>query len=234
MSIAENLNVVRARIAAACVAAGRDPATVQLLAVSKTHSADAIRSAYQVGQHSFGENYLQEALRKQRELADLAIEWHYIGAIQSNKIRELAQHFSWVHGVASTKIAQRLSQQRLRSQAPLNVCIQVNVSGEISKSGCEPHEVLELASYIGKLPNIQLKGLMCIPHAEHPEGEFALLRNLLKQVQDTCPNAQVAGCSTPWIEPSVLSMGMSADLEVAVAQGSHLVRIGSAIFGLRK
>lgn len=218
-TIAENIAKVAARIREAAQAAGRDPATVGLLAVSKTKPAAAVREAHAAGLRDFGENYLQEALGKQAELADLPLNWHFIGPIQSNKTRPIAEHFQWVHSVDRLKIAQRLSEQRPAGLPPLNVCLQVNVSGEASKSGCAPEDLPALAEAVKQLPNLRLRGLMAIPEptaeraAQH--AAFARLRELLLDLN--------LGLDT-------LSMGMSDDLEAAIGEGATWVRIGTALF----
>ena len=221
-TLADNLATLTARIDHAAKAAQRDPASVQLLAVSKTKPASAIREAYAAGVREVGENYLQEALAKQQELRDLPLIWHFIGPIQSNKTKAIAEHFDWVHSVDRLKIAQRLSEQRPAGRAPLNICLQVNVSGEDSKSGCAPCELPALASAVAALPNLRLRGLMAIPEPTDDRAEqeaaFASLRQLQQRLG--------LGLDT-------LSMGMSHDLEAAIAQGATWVRIGTALFGAR-
>ncbi|ALZ83273.1 YggS family pyridoxal phosphate enzyme [Pseudomonas oryzihabitans] len=221
-TIAENSATVLERIAAASRTAGRDPATVGLLAVSKTKPAAALREAAGAGLRDFGENYLQEALDKQLELADLPLVWHFIGPIQSNKTRAIASHFDWVHSVDRLKIAQRLAEQRPPERGPLNICLQVNVSGEASKSGCHPDELPALATAVSQLPNLRLRGLMAIPEpTDDPASQraaFARLRTLSEALN--------LGLDT-------LSMGMSQDLEAAIAEGATWVRIGTALFGAR-
>ncbi len=221
-TIANNIAKVAARIREAAQAAGRAPDEVRLLAVSKTQPADAIRQASSAGLQDFGENYLQEALEKQGELADLPITWHFIGPIQSNKTKPIAEHFDWVHSVDRLKVAQRLSDQRPGSLPPLNVCLQVNVSGEASKSGCEPQDLPALAHAISTLPRLRLRGLMAIPEPTDDPAEqraaFASLRRLQQSLD--------LGLDT-------LSMGMSQDLEAAIAEGATWVRIGTALFGAR-
>ncbi len=221
-TIAENSATVLERIAAASRTAGRDPATVGLLAVSKTKPAAALREAAGAGLRDFGENYLQEALDKQLELADLPLVWHFIGPIQSNKTRAIASHFDWVHSVDRLKIAQRLAEQRPPERGPLNICLQVNVSGEASKSGCHPDELPALATAVNQLPNLRLRGLMAIPEpTDDPASQraaFARLRTLSEALN--------LGLDT-------LSMGMSQDLEAAIAEGATWVRIGTALFGAR-
>ena len=222
-----NLKEVRQRIVQACAAAGRPVHSVCLLAVSKTFDTDAVRQALAAGQHAFGENYVQEALDKISALADLRsqIDWHLIGPLQSNKTRAVAAAFDWVHSVDRLKIALRLSEQRPAGLPPLQVCLQVNISGQASKSGLLPDAVLAVARAVALLPNLRLRGLMAIP--EPAEGEPAqraphrALRELLGAL-----NAAGLGLDT-------LSMGMSADLEAAVAEGATVVRVGTAIFGGR-
>lgn len=220
-----NLQAVRRAIELAAQTAGRPLRDIVLLAVSKTFAADDVRQAYAAGQHVFGESYLQEALDKIEALRDLAIEWHFIGPIQSNKTRAIAENFSWVHSVDRLKIAERLSAQRPENMPPLNVCLQVNVSGEGSKSGVAPGETLQLARQIAALPRLRLRGLMAIPApARDPDVQrkpFAQLRELLQQL-----NAQGLALDT-------LSMGMSQDMQAAILEGATMVRIGSAIFGSR-
>ena len=222
--ITASLARVQARIAAACAAHGRAPGSVRLLAVSKTAAPDALRAAHAAGQVAFGESYVQEALPKRDALADCALEWHFIGPIQSNKSAAIAAHFDWVQGVDRLKIAQRLSAQRPHGLPPLNVCVQVNISGEAQKSGCTPQETLPLCTAIAGLPGLRLRGLMALPaplHDADPRAAFAALRRLYRA-------AQHAGLAL-----DTLSMGMSDDLEIAIAEGSTLLRIGSAIFGAR-
>jgi len=221
-TIANNIAKVAARIREAAQAAGRDPDTVGLLAVSKTQPAEAIREANGAGLSDFGENYLQEALEKQADLADLVLTWHFIGPIQSNKTRAIAEHFDWVHSVDRLKIAQRLSEQRPTELPPLNVCLQVNVSGEASKSGCAPQDVAELARTIATLPNLRLRGLMAIPEPTDDRAEQHAAFARLRQLQQALA-----------LELDTLSMGMSQDLEAAIAEGATWVRIGTALFGAR-
>ncbi|EKT4521614.1 YggS family pyridoxal phosphate-dependent enzyme [Pseudomonas putida] len=221
-TIADNLSALAARIDSAAQAAGRDPASVQLLAVSKTKPASAIREIHAAGVRDVGENYLQEALAKQVELDDLPLIWHFIGPIQSNKTKAIAEHFDWVHSVDRLKIAQRLSEQRPESLAPLNICLQVNVSGEDSKSGCAPADLPALAQAVAALPRLRLRGLMAIPEPTEDraaqEAAFATLRRLQEGLG---------------LDLDTLSMGMSHDLEAAIAQGATWVRIGTALFGAR-
>jgi len=222
--ISVGLQDCRDRIDRACRLAGRRPESVGLLAVSKTYPAAAVREAYGAGQRRFGESYLQEALAKQTELIDLDLEWHFIGPIQGNKTRPIAGHFAWAHGVDRLKIAQRLAEVRPANLPPLNVCIQVNVSGEVSKHGVAPDEALALARAVACLPRLKLRGFMCIAQATGDPAEqrrqFARLRALLEQ-------AAGLGLDT-------LSMGMSSDLEAAIMEGATIVRVGTAIFGQRQ
>ena len=221
-TIADNITTVAARIAAAAQAAGRDSASIGLLAVSKTKPAAAVREAHAAGLRDFGENYLQEALGKQAELTDLPLCWHFIGPIQSNKTRAIAEHFDWVHSVDRLKIAQRLSVQRPADLAPLNICIQVNVSGEASKSGCTPADLPALAAAISALPNLKLRGLMAIPEPTEERAEQDAAFATVRTLQDSLN-----------LPLDTLSMGMSHDLESAIAQGATWVRIGTALFGAR-
>lgn len=228
-TIAGNLQAVEATIQTACQAAARPRSTVQLLAVSKTFPPEAVLEAVAAGQRAFGENYLQEGVDKiaavAKALPDTPLEWHFIGPIQSNKTRPIASHFDWVHTVERLKIAQRLSEQRPAERGPLNICLQVNISGEATKSGAHPDELLDLAREVARLPNLQLRGLMAIPEPEDdPELQripFARLRALAKDIIDE------------GIFIDTLSMGMSADMRAAVLEGATVVRVGSAIFGSR-
>ena len=224
--IADNLQRVRARISDACLASARSQGSVTLLAVSKTFGADAVREAHANGQIAFGENYIQEAVDKITSLANLPLQWHCIGPIQSNKTRLVAEHFDWVHSVERLKIAQRLSEQRPAGKAPLQICIQVNIDNGPNKAGVAPEAVLELAQQIQALPHLQLRGLMTIPE---PAADFAAacaVHARARQLFDAL-NAQGLGLDT-------LSMGMTADLEAAIQSGSSMVRVGSAIFGKRE
>lgn len=224
--ISTNLQAVIARIDAAARCFGRDPATVSLLAVSKTWPASCVGEAAAAGQRAFGENYVQEGVDKIGELASLALEWHFIGPLQSNKTRPVAEHFDWVHSIERRKIAERLSQQRPPHLPPLNVCLQVNVSGEASKSGCTPEEVPALAAAIAALPNLRLRGLMCIPE---PAEEFEAQRRPFRQLRELYERLIRSG-----LPLDTLSMGMSHDIEAAIAEGATMVRVGTAIFGDRK
>ena len=221
-TIADNIGQVSQRIRAAADAVQRDASSIHLLAVSKTKPAQAVREAYAAGMHDFGENYLQEALGKQAELTDLPLSWHFIGPIQSNKTRAIAENFAWVHSVDRLKIAQRLSEQRPADLPPLNICIQVNVSGEASKSGCTPADLPALAEAIQALPRLKLRGLMAIPE---PTDDRAQQDAAFAKVRDLQASLNL-GLDT-------LSMGMSHDLESAIAQGATWVRIGTALFGAR-
>ncbi len=229
MSIAENIDHVTRAIAQAATAAGRAAAEVQLLAVSKTFGADAVVEAAQAGQRAFGENYLQEALDKMQAVRrlrpDLTLRWHFIGPIQSNKTRLIAEHFDWVHSVDREKIAQRLSDQRPAGLPPLNICLQVNVSGEESKSGVAPDQVLALAQAIAVLPHIHLRGLMAIPE---PAESFDQQRPPFRALREIQAQLSASGIHT-----DTLSMGMSADMAAAIAEGATIVRVGTAIFGKR-
>jgi PLP dependent protein len=221
----ENLDAVRRQIAAACRAAGRDPGGVALLAVSKTRPAGDVRAAWAAGQRAFGENYLQEALDKMAALADLPLEWHFIGHIQSNKTRAIAEHFAWAHGVDSLKVARRLGEQRPAGLPPLNICLQVNISGEASKDGFDPAAVAAAVDAIAGLPGLRLRGLMAIPEpaasSEARRLPFRALCGLLASLRQKHP------------ELDTLSMGMSADLAEAIAEGATIVRVGTALFGPR-
>jgi pyridoxal phosphate enzyme (YggS family) len=226
-SILENLQQVRRRIASACTGARRPVESVTLLAVSKTFGADAIREAHAGGQRAFGENYVQEALEKLSGLADLRsqLEWHLIGPLQSNKTRVVAESFDWVHSVDRLKVAQRLSDQRPEAMGELQVCLQVNISGEASKSGLRPDEVAAVAHEVAKLPRLRLRGLMAIPE---PEGDFDAQRRPHRALRELFDQLRVEGLAL-----DTLSMGMSADLEAAIAEGATMVRVGTAIFGGR-
>ncbi|MED5621031.1 YggS family pyridoxal phosphate-dependent enzyme [Ideonella sp. BN130291] len=226
-SILQNLQQVQQRIANACAVVQRPVQTVTLLAVSKTFDADAVREAFAAGQRRFGENYVQEALEKISALADLRsqLEWHLIGPLQSNKTRVVAEAFDWVHSVDRLKVAQRLSDQRPAHLPPLQLCLQVNISGEASKSGLAPAEVAEVAHAVAALPRVQLRGLMAIPE---PTADFDAQRAPHRALCELLARLQRDGLAL-----DTLSMGMSADLEAAVAEGATLVRVGTAIFGGR-
>ncbi|VTU17692.1 pyridoxal phosphate enzyme, YggS family [Variovorax sp. PBL-E5] len=225
--IDDKLQQVRARIVTACTAVGRDPASVHLLAVSKTFAADAVREALAAGQQAFGENYVQEGVAKIEALAGLRdqLQWHCIGPLQSNKTRTVAEHFDWVHSIDRLKIAERLSEQRPAHLPPLQVCLQVNVDGGANKSGVPASEALPLARAVAALPRLQLRGLMAIPE---PAPDFAAQRDLFLRAAAVFGGMREAGLAV-----DTLSLGMSADLEAAIAAGSTMVRIGTAIFGAR-
>ena len=222
-SLQASRNQVLQHIADACKQAQRAPETVQLLAVSKTHPSESLREMYQTGQRAFGENYLQEALDKIENLNDLAIEWHFIGHVQRNKTKHLAASFAWVHGVDRLVIAERLSKQREADQAALNICLQVNIDAQESKDGCQPNEVAELVQQISQLPHLKLRGLMVIP-APNNTHAFADAKQLFDAVKQQ--HAQPEDWDT-------LSMGMSGDMVEAIAAGSTMVRVGTALFGAR-
>jgi len=226
ISIAQNISQLNERVRLAAQKSQRDPANICILAVSKTRPENDIREAHAQGYRHFGENYLQEALGKMTQLADLDLCWHYIGPMQSNKTRPIAERFSWVHSVDRLKIAQRLSQQRPPGLAPLNVCLQVNISGEASKYGVNTDDLHSLAQATAQLPQLRLRGLMAIPapsdntHSQHLA--FARLHTLLEQLQSNLPYLDT------------LSMGMSADLEAAITEGATIIRVGTDIFGARE
>lgn len=226
--IADNLQALRQRIDKACATSGRAPESVQLLAVSKKFDAATVALAAAAGQTNFGENYLQEGLDKIAALSQQHLRWHFIGPVQSNKTRGLAEQFDWVHSVDRLKIAQRLSEQRPAHLPPLNICVQVNISGEDSKSGCSVSETLTLCQAVATLPRLRLRGLMAIPAPVAPgtdaRAPFRALRELFEQARNV--TGLGAGFDT-------LSAGMSDDLEAAIAEGSTMVRIGTAIFGSR-
>lgn len=224
-SPAERLDRVQRQIINALLQSERPIDGAELLAVSKTRTADDILTLYRLGQHRFGENYLQEALQKMAALTAYDIEWHFIGPIQSNKTREIANHFSWVHSVDRLKVARRLNEQRPEGLPPLNICLQVNVSEEQSKSGCSLEELPKLADEIVKLPHLQLRGLMAIPA---PGVDFAQQRQPFRALREALERLNASGHHL-----DTLSMGMSADLNAAIAEGATLVRIGTALFGPR-
>ncbi|MGE5471690.1 MAG: YggS family pyridoxal phosphate-dependent enzyme [Bacteroidota bacterium] len=224
-AIATNLQAIRDRIATAATAAGRAPESVRLLAVSKTKPLAEVLTAATAGQRAFGENYVQEGADKALATAGMNLEWHFIGPLQSNKTRLVAEHFSWVHSIDRLKIAERLSVQRPATLPPLQVCVQVNVSGEASKSGCAPEQALGLCRAIAALPKLSLRGLMAIPE---PADDPAAQRRPFRQLRDLYESIRAAG-----LPLDTLSMGMSHDLEAAIAEGATIVRIGTAIFGER-
>ena len=224
-SIESNLQVVRARIAAAARAAAREPGAVVLLAVSKTFDAQAVAAAHGAGQREFGENYVQEGLEKIAALSALPLIWHFIGPIQSNKTRAIAENFQWVHSVAREKIAQRLAEARPERLSPLDICLQVNVSGEASKSGVAPEALRALAEAVRVLPRLRLRGLMAVPE---PSEDVQLQRRRFRSLRILQQELNAAGFGL-----DTLSMGMSQDLEAAVLEGATIVRVGTAIFGER-
>lgn len=224
-TIADNLQTVHQRIAAACTAAGRDVNEVTLLPVSKTFGPDAVRAAHAAGERAFGENYIQEAVDKQALLADLQLQWHCIGPIQSNKTRLVAAHFDWAHSVDRAKIAQRLAEQRPPELPPLNVCLQVNIDGGPTKSGVAPGEALALARDVLQLPRLALRGIMTIPE---PAARFDAQLAVHRRARLLFEELREAG-----IPLDTLSMGMTGDLEAAIHAGSTMVRVGTAIFGGR-
>lgn len=223
--IAARLAQVRDRISAAEQRFGRPPGSVRLLAVSKTQPPAAVRDAYRAGQHAFGENYLQEAVAKQAELAELPLEWHCIGPVQANKAKSVAEHFDWVHSVDRVRLARRLAAHRPEGLPPLNVLLQVNISGEASKAGVTPAELPALAAEVAALPRLRLRGLMCIPA---PAEDFEQQRLPFRQLRELRDRLRIEGYAL-----DTLSMGMSDDLEAAIAEGATIVRIGTAIFGAR-
>ena len=222
-SLQASRNKVLQQIEDACKQAQREPETVQLLAVSKTHPSESLREMNQTGQRAFGENYLQEALDKIENLNDLDIEWHFIGHVQRNKTKHLAASFAWVHGVDRLIIAERLSSQREASQVPLNICLQVNIDAQDSKDGCQPNEVAELVQRISQLPQLKLRGLMVIPAPNNTQA-FSDAKQLFEQVKSEHAHPE------DW---DTLSMGMSGDMTEAIAAGSTMVRVGTALFGAR-
>ena len=222
-SLQASRNKVLQQIEDACKQAQREPKTVQLLAVSKTHPSESLREMYQTGQRAFGENYLQEALDKIETLNDLDIEWHFIGHVQRNKTKHLAEKFAWVHGVDRLIIAERLSNQREASQAPLNICLQVNIDAQETKDGCQPNAVAELVKNISQLPHLKLRGLMVIPAPNNTQA-FSDAKQLFEEVKSEHAHPE------DW---DTLSMGMSGDMAEAIAAGSTMVRVGTALFGAR-
>lgn len=225
-TVASRLEAVKERIAKAAHTAGRQPDEITLLVASKTQPPEKVREAWLAGQTIFGENYLQEALAKMPALADLPIEWHFIGPIQSNKTKRISEHFSWVHSVDRVKIADRLAKDRPESLPPLQVCLQVNVSGEASKSGVAPEELAELAAHVVRLPRLKLRGLMAVPELTTAtalqRSQFHMLRELFDRLKQS------------GYELDTLSMGMSEDMDNAIAEGATTVRIGTAILGPRR
>ncbi len=224
-AIATNLQAVQMRIADAAKAAGRRPESILLLAVSKTWPLSHVLDAAAAGQRAFGENYVQEGAEKAGATQQLGLDWHFIGPLQSNKTRLVAEHFAWVHSIDRLKIAERLASQRPADLPPLQVCIQINVSGEASKSGCAPEEALALCQAVSRLPGLRLRGLMAIPE---PTDDVAAQRAPFRQLREIYEHIRAAGMPL-----DTLSMGMSHDLEAAIAEGATIVRIGTAIFGER-
>ena len=224
-AIADNLQAVQARISNAAAAVGRSPESVRLLAVSKTWPLACVLDAAEAGQRAFGENYVQEGIDKIAAVSGRNLEWHFIGPLQSNKTKPVAEHFDWVHSIERLKIAERLSAQRPAYLAPLQVCVQINVSGEASKSGCAPDEALALCRAVAALPGLQLRGLMAIPE---PTDDLQAQRIPFRKLREL--REQICASGLPL---DTLSMGMSHDLEAAVAEGATIVRIGTAIFGER-
>jgi pyridoxal phosphate enzyme (YggS family) len=227
-SIEKNITLVKKRVEQAATQAGRDPHSIKLLAVSKTRPIEDIQSAYNCGLNALGENYLQEATDKIRALETMGLEWHFIGPLQSNKTRPVSEHFDWVHSVDRLKIAKRLSEQRPVHLPPLNICLQINIDAETSKSGVLPEQAVDLALLIGQLPNIRLRGLMAIPRAsstlEAQRQPFREVRLLQEQINQQLDNSQ---------KLDTLSMGMSGDIEAAIIEGSTILRVGTDIFGPR-
>ena len=226
IGVTENLTLISDLLRKSAIEAGRDPATVQLLAVSKMQPVEKIREAAAVGQRDFGENFVQEGVAKIEALADLDLTWHFIGHLQSNKTRVVAENFDWVHTIDKLKTAHRLSEQRPETLPDLNICLQVNVDDEESKSGVQPAEVPELAAACAELPRLRLRGLMCLPAIREDFAEqrrpFATLRKLAEALRD-------AG-----LDVDTLSMGMTDDYRAAVFEGATIVRIGTAVFGERR
>lgn len=226
VSIADNLQAVKGRIDAAARSCGRTPESVTLLAVSKTWPPESISAAYACGQRAFGENYVQELTAKRAAFSELPIEWHFIGPLQANKTRAVAEHADWVHSIDRLRIAERLAQQRPDRRDPLQVCVQVNVSGEASKGGVAPADAAALCRDVAALPRLRLRGLMCIPE---PTDDAVLQRHAFAQLRAIADDLRATGLAL-----DTLSMGMSHDLEAAIAEGATIVRIGTAIFGERQ
>ena len=229
--IRDNLQIIGAKLEEYTKLYNRTKSTVSLLAVSKRHPVDKIREAYDFGQRAFGENYVQELLDKKNQLHDLEIEWHFIGPLQSNKAKKISEAAAWVHAVDRLKIAQRLSDNRPDNLPPLSICLQVNISGEETKSGIKPDELNEFALKVASLPNIQIRGLMVIPA---PEEDFTKQREVFAQVSILMQNLQsYLSENAITVNLDTLSMGMSNDIEAAIAEGATIVRVGTAIFGQR-
>ena len=224
-TVSNNLQKVRKRIELASAAAGRASGAVKLLAVSKTMPAQAVRDAHAAGQLAFGENYIQEGVDKIASLADLPLEWHCIGPIQSNKSKWVAENFAWAHSIDRLKIAERLSAQRPAHLPPLQVCLQVNVDGGNNKSGVAPGELLALAQAVAKLPHLQLRGIMTIPEPSENKAQIQAVHRRARELFDSLNEAG--------LKLDTLSMGMTADLEIAITEGSTCLRVGTAIFGAR-
>ena len=224
-TVSDNLQKVRKRIELASAAAGRASDAVKLLAVSKTMPAQAVRDAHAAGQLAFGENYIQEGVDKITSLADLPLEWHCIGPIQSNKSKWVAENFAWAHSIDRLKIAERLSAQRPAHLPPLQVCLQVNVDGGNNKSGVAPAELLALAQAVAKLPHLQLRGIMTIPEPSENKAQIQAVHRRARELFDSLNEAG--------LKLDTLSMGMTADLEIAITEGSTCLRVGTAIFGAR-
>ncbi len=226
VTIASTLQAVNTRIAKAAKNTGRQPDEIMLLAASKTIPAEQVKKAWLAGQTIFGENYLQEALEKIHALSDLPIEWHFSGPIQSNKTRRIAENFAWVHSVDRKKIADRLSRDRPETLPPLQICLQINVSGESTKSGVSPEHAADLATYVVGLPRLRLRGLMAVPELT---TATALQRSQLRMLRDMYDQLRLDG-----FDLDTLSMGMSEDMDIAIAEGATIVRVGTAIFGPRR
>jgi len=230
--IRDNLQIIGAKLAESTKQYNRTKSSVRLLAVSKRHTIDKIQEAYDFGQRAFGENYVQELLDKKNQLNDLDIEWHFIGPLQSNKAKKISEAAAWVHAVDRLKIAQRLSDNRPDNMPPLSICLQVNISGEETKSGINPKDLNDLALQVASLPKIQLRGLMVIPA---PEEDFVKQREVFAEVRILMQNLQTYLSENGiTIELDTLSMGMSNDIEAAIAEGATIVRVGTAIFGQRE
>ncbi|MFM8759978.1 MAG: YggS family pyridoxal phosphate-dependent enzyme [Polynucleobacter victoriensis] len=231
--IKANLENIKERITQAAKACGRSPEDIQLLAVSKTFPAEDVRTCFDSGQRAFGENYVQEGVAKIASLQDLRaeIKWHFIGPLQSNKSRDVAENFDWVHSIDRLKIAQRLNDQRPSNLPRLNVCIQVNISGESSKSGVQANDLIELCKQISELPNLLLRGLMSIPEPTDDVAQQRQAHHELRQLLEILKSSEELDQSKMQLD--TLSMGMSSDIEAAIAEGSTMVRVGTAIFGKR-
>jgi len=225
IGVTENLRKIRDLLAKSAIEAGRDPATVKLLAVSKKQPVNKILEAARSGQRDFGENFVQEALAKIEAISSAGLVWHFIGHLQANKTRDVAEHFDWVHTIDRQKTAERLSRQRPADLKPLNVCLQVNIDHETGKSGIDPHALPELARAVGALPNLCLRGLMCLPEMR---TTFDAQRQAFARLRELAESLAASG-----IDTDTLSMGMSGDFDAAIAEGATMVRIGTAVFGPR-